>query len=162
MVDGLDGLGHHAVVGGDDEHDDVGDLRAAGPHGGERLVARRVDERDRVVVPLDLVGADVLGDAAGLARDDVGGADLVEQQRLAVVDVAHDRDDRRTGPQVGLVLLFVVLVLEVLREELGLLLLTRVDEAHVRAELGREQLDHVVGQRLGGRHHLALEQAGTG
>ena len=40
VVDRLDGLGHHAVVGGDDEHDDVGDLGAAGAHLGERLVAR--------------------------------------------------------------------------------------------------------------------------
>ena len=32
VVDRLDRLGHHAVVGGDDEHDDVGGLGAAGPH----------------------------------------------------------------------------------------------------------------------------------
>ena len=29
VVDGLDGLRHDAVVGGDNEHDDVGDIRAA-------------------------------------------------------------------------------------------------------------------------------------
>ena len=44
---------------------------------------------------LDLIGADVLGDAAGLAGDHVGLADGVEQRGLAVVDVAHDGDDRR-------------------------------------------------------------------
>ena len=42
----------------------------------------------------DVVGADVLRDAAGLAGDDVRLADVVEERRLAVVDVAHDRDDR--------------------------------------------------------------------
>ena len=42
-----------------------------------------------------LVGADVLGDAAGLALGHVGLADGVEQRGLAVVDVAHDGDDRR-------------------------------------------------------------------
>ena len=47
-----------------------------------------------------LVGADVLGDAAGLARGDVGLADGVEQRGLAVVDVAHDGDDRRARHQV--------------------------------------------------------------
>ena len=31
VVDGLDRLGHDPVVGGDDEHDDVGDLRLPGP-----------------------------------------------------------------------------------------------------------------------------------
>ena len=109
VVDRLDRLGHHAVVGGDDEHDDVGDLRAARAHGREGLVAGRVDERDRVAVPLDPVGADVLGDPAGLARDDVRRADPVEQQRLAVVDVAHDRDDRRAGRGLDRVELLVLL-----------------------------------------------------
>ena len=46
VADRLDRLRHDLVVGRDDEHDDVGDLRAAGAHGGERLVARRVEERD--------------------------------------------------------------------------------------------------------------------
>jgi hypothetical protein len=39
----------------------------------------------------------VLGDAAGLAGDDVGVADAVEQLGLAVVDVTHDGDDRGRG-----------------------------------------------------------------
>ena len=38
--DRFDRLRHHAVVGRDHEDRDVGDLRAARPHGGERLVAR--------------------------------------------------------------------------------------------------------------------------
>ena len=49
VVDRLDGLRHHAVVGGHDDHGDVRDLRAAGAHGGEGLVARGVEEGDRVV-----------------------------------------------------------------------------------------------------------------
>ena len=106
---------------------------------------------------LDLVGADVLGDPAGLAGDDVGRADPVEQQGLAVVDVAHDGDHRRAGPQVGLVLLLVVVV-EELGQQLGLLLLAGVDQADLGAELGGEQLDHVVGQRLGGGDHLPLQE----
>ena len=72
VVEGLDGLGHDAVVGRHDQDDDVGDLGAPGPHGGERLVARGVDERDQLAVVVDLVGADVLGDAARLAGDHVG------------------------------------------------------------------------------------------
>ncbi len=44
MVDGLDGLRHDAVVGGDDQDDDVRDLGATGTHGGKRLVTRGVDE----------------------------------------------------------------------------------------------------------------------
>ena len=47
---------------------------------------------------------DVLRDAAGLGRRNAGLADGVEQRRLAVVDVTHDGDDRRTRLEVlGLV-----------------------------------------------------------
>ena len=94
MVDRLRGLRLHAVVSSDDEDGDVGDLRATGTHGGERLVTRRVDEGDRTAVPVHLVSTDVLGDAARLGRDDVGRPDRIEQQGLAVVDVTHDGDDR--------------------------------------------------------------------
>ena len=100
VVDGLDGLRHDAVVGGHHDGGDVGHLGAAGAHGRESLVARRVDERDRLAVVHDLVGADVLRDAAGFAGRHLGLADGVEQARLAVVDVAHDGDHRRTRLEV--------------------------------------------------------------
>ena len=101
VIDRLDRLRHDAVVGGDHQHHDVGDLGAARAHGGERLVAGRVDERDLLAVGRrHLVGADVLRDAAGLAGRHVGLADGVEQRGLAVVDVAHDGDDGRPRLQV--------------------------------------------------------------
>ena len=62
-------------------------LGAAGAHGGERLVARGVDEGDLTAVNLYLRSTDVLRDAAGLVRGDTGVTDSVEQARLAVVDV---------------------------------------------------------------------------
>ena len=46
-----------------------------------------------------LVGTDVLGNAAGLSGGDVRLPDLVEQRRLAVVDVAHDGHHRRPRAQ---------------------------------------------------------------
>ena len=95
VVDRLEGLGHDAVVRGDDHHRDVRDLGAAGAHGREGFVARGVQEDDVAAVLDDLAGADVLGDAAPLAGRDLGGADGVEKRRLAVVDVAHDGHDRR-------------------------------------------------------------------
>ena len=101
VADRLDRLRHDLVVGRDDEDDDVGDLGAAGAHGGERLVARRVEEGDRLAArQRHVVRADVLRDAARLAGDDVGLPDVVEQRRLAVVDVAHDGDDRRPRHQL--------------------------------------------------------------
>ena len=73
-----------------------------------------------------------------------------------MVDVAHDGHDRRAGTQVLLALF--LFFLEVLRLELGLLLLAAVDEADLRPDLGGEQLDHVVAERLGGGDDLALEE----
>ena len=103
VVDGLDGLRHHAVVGGNHQHDDVGDLGAAGAHRGERGVAGRVDEGDLLAAlgRHHLIGADMLRDAAGFAGDDVGVAERIEQRGLAVVDVAHHGHDGRTRLGVG-------------------------------------------------------------
>ncbi len=72
VVDRLLGLGLDAVVGGDHDHGQVGHARAAGAHRREGLVAGRVQEGDLFVAVVHLVGADVLGDAAGLARGDLG------------------------------------------------------------------------------------------
>ena len=104
VVDRLARLRHHAVVGRDDEDDDVGDLRAAGAHQGEGLVARRVEEDDLLVALLARPGTRyapmcwVMPPASRSATRVV--ANRVEQRRLAVVDVAHDRDDGRARHQV--------------------------------------------------------------
>lgn len=103
VLDGLDGLGHDAVIGGHHQHHHVGGLGTARTHGGERRVARGIEEGHAAVIVLDVVGADVLGDAAGLAGGDLGTTDVVEQRGLAVVDVTHDGHDRRTGDLVAFI-----------------------------------------------------------
>ena len=107
MVDGLDGLGHDAVIGSDDQDRNVGHVRAAGTHRGERLVARGVQEGDDTVIALDLVRADGLGDAAGLTLGDIGLADSVQNGGLAVVDVAHNDNNGGTLDQIGGVVLLL-------------------------------------------------------
>ena len=77
---------------------------------------------------------------------------LSSTRGLAVVDVTHDGDDRGAD-LAGLVV--VVAVVEQ-RLELDLLLLARIDEQQVGAELEREQLHVLVGERHGGRDHLAV------
>ena len=123
----------------------------AGSHLRERGVTRRVQERDRAVLVHHLVGADVLGDATCFTIDDVGAADVIEQRGLAVVDVTHHGDHRRTG----LLALVVVGVVEQLLE-LDLLLLTGLDQEDLRAHLEREQLHLFVGKGHRGRDHLAV------
>ena len=148
--DRLERLRHHAVVGGDDQHRDVGDLGAAGTHGGERLVARCVEERQLPAVDLGLVGADVLRDPAGLGVDDRGLADRVEQGRLAVVDVAHDRHDRRPRDER---LLGVVERLRLCLVVVGVL------DRHLAVELEGDHLHLFVGERLGrGLHRPQVHQ----
>ena len=93
-----------------------------------------------------------------LARGDVGLADGVQDAGLAVVDVAHDADDRRTGHQIGL----VVLLLDeqpLLDGDVDLVL-------HLGAELlgdqgGGIEVDHVVdGVHLAHLHALGNDLAG--
>ena len=84
--------------------------------------------------------------------DDVGVTDRVEQRRLAVVDVTHHGHDRRARLEQRFV---VVVVFTEHRLQLELGLLARLDEQDLGAELLGDQLDHLVGERLRGRDHLA-------
>ena len=100
VLDRLDRLRHHAVVGGDHQHDKIRHLGAARAHRGEGGVAGRIDEGDLAALGRGhLIGADVLRDAAGFAAHHIGVPDGVEQRGLAVVDVAHDGHDRRARLQ---------------------------------------------------------------
>ena len=148
VTDRLFGLRHDAVVGRDDQHGDVGDVRPAGPHFGEGFVTGRVDKRDGPAVFLDLVGADVLRDAARFAGHHVGADEVVEQRGLAVIDVAQERDDRRSRLEfLGRVLGLADLGDQrVLQRFVGL-------EFQVDAQLGGQHFDvFVVDDRVDGQH----------
>ncbi len=152
MADGLDRLLLDAVVGRDHQHHDVGDVGAARAHRGEGLMARRVDEGDALAaLQHDLVGADMLGDAAGLAAHHVGLAQRVEERGLAVIDMAHDGDDGRPRDQrFGLVAL--IAAQSDLDVGLG-------DAADLVAELGDDDLGGVGVDRLvDGRHHAHADE----
>ncbi len=96
VIDGFDGLRHEAIIGRDHKHNDVGNVRAAGSHRGESGVTRSIEEGDAVAFVIDRVGADVLGNAARFAGRDACFADRVHQGGLAVIDVAHERNDGPT------------------------------------------------------------------
>jgi hypothetical protein len=64
--------------------------------GVSRKTISRPERRRAFLGELHLVGADVLRNSARLARRHVGLADRVEQRSLAVIDVAHHGDHRRT------------------------------------------------------------------
>ena len=73
------GLWHHAVVGSDDKHDNVGDLGTTCAHCRERFVTRGIQEGNDALRRLDVIGADVLGNAACLAAGNASTADRIEQ-----------------------------------------------------------------------------------
>jgi hypothetical protein len=83
----------------DDEDGDICSGSAARAKHAEGFVARRVEEGDgarlRLVLVHDLVGRDVLRDAAGFAGGNVRLPDVIQKGRLAMVDMTHDRDYRR-------------------------------------------------------------------
>ena len=136
VADGFFGLRHDAVVGGDDQHGDIGDVGAAGTHFGEGFVAGGIDEGDFSAVAFDLVGADVLRDAAAFAAGDVDADDLIQQRRFAVVDVAQERDDRRARLElIGFVGHRIDEIVKLFLGGLGLL------QFDFGAELGGQQFD---------------------
>ena len=148
VIDRFARLRHDAVVGRHDQHDHVGDLRPARAHQGERLVTRCIEEDD--VTPAccrDVIGADMLRDAAGFALGDARDADRVEQRRLAVVDVPHDRDDR--GARDG------VFRLDVFSFHFEHVLLERA-ELQFGAKLARDHRRGVGVHRAVDRHHQPL------
>ena len=158
MVECLNCLGHDAIIGRDHQHRDVGGLGTAGTHGRERLVTRGVDEGDgtglTVHLGVHLVGTNGLGDTASLTLHHMGVAEGIEQLGLAVVDVAHDGDDRRTCCKV-LLAADVLTELEVEGLEQLTILVLRGDDDDVVVELGAQDLKGLIGHRLSGRHHLA-------
>ena len=88
----------------------------------------------------------MLGDAAGLAGLDVGLPDPVQKARLAVVDVAHDRDDRRLLDEVLRV---------VVGRDLDRLRLLDGPDLDLDAELLGDELYLLGREGLGERLHLA-------
>ena len=88
-----------------------------------------------------------LRDAACLGLLHAGVADGIEQGRLAVVDMAHDRDYRRARLEVGLV---------VVERELHLLF--RRDDLDLAAEVAGDELDQVVAHRLRQRQRGAQQE----
>src|SRR6266853_1568314 len=100
VIDGLLRLRHYAIIGRDDEHDDVSHFRAARAHARKGFVARCVNKNDFAAIDVNNGSADMLGDTSGLSGGDFGFADRVEKAGLAVIDVAHHRHDGRSGLEI--------------------------------------------------------------
>ena len=90
MGDSLLGLGHHVVVGCNDDNGNVRNLCTTGTHGGKGLMAGSIEESNATtVLELHVVCSDVLCDTSGFTRDDVTLAHPVEQRSLTVIHMTH-------------------------------------------------------------------------
>jgi hypothetical protein len=118
-------------------------------------VARCIEKCNDALRRFDVIGADVLRNAARLARCDFRATDVVEQRGLAVIDMAHDGDDGRAryggafvvGPieQAFLDVGFgdpLDRVAQLLGDELGGVGVEHVGQRH-HAALAHQELDHV-------------------
>ena len=161
-ADALLGLGHDAVVGRNDENCDIGDLRTAGAHRAERRMAGSIEEGDLLAGDLDLVGADLLGDAAGLSGRDMLLADPVHESRLAVVDVSEERHDRGARLQgLGRILGYEVIRIDRLEDGLGGRLVASMLDDNLEAVLLGDLRGHVgLDALVDGSENLEAHQIG--
>ena len=91
---GLDGLGHDAVIGSHHEYHDVGNICTTGTHLREDRVARGINKADGAVTMFNAVGSDMLGNAPSLTRSNPALSDEVQQRCLTVVNVTHECNNR--------------------------------------------------------------------
>ena len=147
MVQGLNGLRLDAVIRSHHQDGNIGHLGSARTHRREGLMSGCIDECDSAIIVfdmgVDLVGTDVLGDATGLARDDVGLADCIKELRLAVVDVAHDGHHRRPRREILLTTLIFTEVEGEGLEQLAIFVLRGYD-LDVKVQFPTQQLQRVV------------------
>ena len=100
MVDRLDSLRHDTVICRNDQYGDIRGIRAAHTHGRKCFMTRCVEECDLLPVDRDHVSTDMLRDTARLAVGHMCISDRVEKRCLAVVNMTHDTDDRRTSDHI--------------------------------------------------------------
>ncbi|RMT41165.1 hypothetical protein ALP47_05114 [Pseudomonas savastanoi] len=146
MLNSFDGLRHNAVVSCNHQNHDIRCLGTTGTHGGKRGVTRGVEERDHAAFGFNVVGTDVLGDAASFASCNLGTTDVVEQRGLTVVDVAHYGHDRCTGER---------LTFELQRFGQGIFQGVVADQRDLVAQLFGDQLGSFLIQYLVDGHRSA-------
>ena len=95
MRDRLNGLRHQTVIGRHDQNNHVSDVGTAGTHFRKGGVAWGIQEADLLSATVgDLVRTNMLGNAAGFARNHIRLAEIIQDGCLAVVYVTHNRHHR--------------------------------------------------------------------
>ena len=95
MRNGFLGLRHHTVVCSHDQNHNIGRFRAACPHRRKGFMTGRIKECNHAFRRFDVIGANVLRDAASLASSHFGSTNVVEQRGFAMINVTHNCHHRR-------------------------------------------------------------------
>ena len=94
VVDRLDRLRHHGIIGGYHQNYDVGGLGPSGAHRRKRLVPRGIQECDpSLLAGINFVCTHMLRNTPGFTLGYLGFSYMVQQRGFSVIDVTHDGDD---------------------------------------------------------------------
>ena len=140
MVDGLDGLRHHAVIRSNNQNNDIGYASTTSTHGGKGLVTRGINKGNGTTLDLNLRCTNCLSNAARLTSSNAGVTNGIQKRSLTVIDVAHNRNHGRPGLQI----------LGIIVEGKGILLFLG-HNLYIYTQVVRHQLNELIGHRLGHR-----------
>jgi hypothetical protein len=93
VIDRLNGLRHDAVIGRDNEHDDIRYVGAARAHLSKGCVTGCVDERKSRAIMFDGVRADVLGYSARFTSRHPRLTNRIQERCFPMIDVTHECND---------------------------------------------------------------------
>ncbi|CAB4565367.1 unannotated protein [freshwater metagenome] len=158
MIDGLNCLWHHAVIGCNHQHHNVGDLCTTHTHLGECRVTWGVDECDLLAIFYNLVCTNVLCNAACFTSNHICFTNTVQQCCFTVVNVTHHCDDWWTWLQQ-----FFVVIIGIIEEclQFHLFLLTWINKNDFCSHFKGEQFHLLIAQTHGCGDHLTVFQQET-
>ena len=149
VIDSLNSLGHNAVICRNHQNNNVSYLSTASTHSSECFVTRSINEGDLTSVDINNRSTDVLSDAARLALGNASLTDCVKKRCFAVVNMTHNRNDRRTRQKV---------ILRIVINDSKLFL--RRNNANLATKVVRNKLNQIVAHGLRkGERRTEKEQA---
>ena len=105
MIDRFNGLRHHTVIRRHHQNGHVGCSGSTRSHGRERLVSRRIQKSNFLTFDFNLISSDVLRDSSRLAGHHIRISNGIQQSGFPMIHMTHHTHHRRTGFQIGFVIL---------------------------------------------------------
>ena len=88
------------IIRGDHKYNDISDICSSGTHRGKSLVSWCIEECNPVSTCLQMICANVLGNAASFTSRDTGFPDFIEQRSFPVINMSHDCHNRCANFQI--------------------------------------------------------------